>query len=355
MTMKRCELCVLPETYPGIQFNEEGICNFCLNYKNQDILGENELQKILYSRKGEIYDCIVPVSGGRDSTFALYVAKRKLGLNVLAVHYDNGFVERQALLNMKHVCKKLDVDLVIIGTKRGLEKKYVKSVIKASVPFGTFWGICQFCYYGIHAIAYQIAKKESVPFILWGNHSGERALQNPYVGFSGFKKLLKNVPILNIIKSFPYLTMMLFYLLRHRIEFYVHENGFWRVTLHPKEFVRFVEKKNKIKNVFLYDYIKWNGKEIAKIIKEELDWKSLAGKEWRFDCKLHAFGNYKYKKAFGISSDGVGYANMIREGKMSRREALEQMKHEEDVEKLKSHIEKVFEELGLPKRYIEYF
>jgi len=125
--------------------------------------------------------------------------------------------------------------------------------------------------------------------------------------------------------------------------------------LNPRKFIIIAEKNNKIKNVFLYDYIEWDGKKIVKIIKEELDWESPVDKEWRFDCKLHAFGNYKYKKAFGISSDGVGYANMIREGKMSRTEALERMRREEDIEKLKFHIGGVFEELDLPIRYIEYF
>jgi tRNA(Ile)-lysidine synthase TilS/MesJ len=145
--MKKCKICVLPGTYPGIQFNEEGVCNFCLNYKNQNILGVDELKKILSSRKGEKYDCVVPVSGGRDSTFALYMAKRKFGLNVLAVNYDNGFSETQSLINMKKTCEQLNVDLIIIKSKRNIEKRYVKSAIKASIPFGTFWGISQFCYY----------------------------------------------------------------------------------------------------------------------------------------------------------------------------------------------------------------
>jgi hypothetical protein len=310
--MKKCKICVLPGTYPGIQFNEEGVCNFCLNYKNQNILGVDELKKILSSRKGEKYDCVVPVSGGRDSTFALYMAKRKFGLNVLAVNYDNGFSETQSLINMKKTCEQLNVDLIIIKSKRNIEKRYVKSAIKASIPFGTFWGICQFCYYGIHAIAYQIAKKEEVPFILWGNHSSERGLQNPYVGFPGFKKLLKNAAISDIIKSFHHFVMMTFYISLHRLEFYVHEPGFWKVVLNPQDFTILLKKNNKIKNISFYDYIEWDRNVIMETIKKELGWENPADKEWRFDCKLHTFGNYKFKKAFGISQDGVGYSNMIR-------------------------------------------
>jgi len=353
--MRRCKLCILPETYPGIAFNEEGICNFCLNHKKRSVLGEDELKKVLYSRRGKKYDCVVPVSGGRDSTFALYVAKRKLGLKVLAVHYDNGFCEEQALINIKNACEKLDIDLVTVKSKRNIEKKYVRNAIKASAPFGSFWGICQFCYYGIHTIAYQIAKKEGAPFILWGNHSSESGLQNPYVGLSGFREALKGASISNITKAFPYFIMMTFCLLLHRLEFYVHEKGFWRLVFNPRKFIIITEKNNKIKNVFLYDYIEWDGKKIVKIIKEELDWKSPVDKEWRFDCKLHAFGNYKYLKSFGISQDGVGYSNMIREGKLSRTEALKRIKCEENMEKLRSHIEIVFKELGLSKDIFDAF
>jgi len=64
--MRRCKLCILPETYPGIAFNEEGICNFCLNHKKRSVLGEDELKKVLYSRRGKKYDCVVPVSGEED-------------------------------------------------------------------------------------------------------------------------------------------------------------------------------------------------------------------------------------------------------------------------------------------------
>ena len=72
--MKRCKKCILPENYPGITFNEEGICNYCLTYKKREYYGEEELKKILeaYRNKNGNYDCIVGISGGRDSAYALY-------------------------------------------------------------------------------------------------------------------------------------------------------------------------------------------------------------------------------------------------------------------------------------------
>ncbi len=113
--MKRCSKCICPETYPGIQFYD-GICNFCLNYERQKPLGEKELRKILASSKGKKYDCIVPLSGGRDSTFVLYMAKN-YGLNVLAVNYDNEFYSKQVQINMKNACKILGVDFISFRSK----------------------------------------------------------------------------------------------------------------------------------------------------------------------------------------------------------------------------------------------
>jgi len=72
--MRRCTRCILPETFPGIRFDEDGVCNYCLEYKPVNVLGEEALVKVLdgYRGKGREYDCIVPISGGRDSSFVLH-------------------------------------------------------------------------------------------------------------------------------------------------------------------------------------------------------------------------------------------------------------------------------------------
>jgi len=102
--MKRCKNCVLPETFPGIKFNNEGICNFCLNFK-----GETDLQtkKHEYRQKFEelkkkykgkqSYDALMSYSGGKDSTYVLSLLRESYGLNVLAVTFDNGFIPDQTL------------------------------------------------------------------------------------------------------------------------------------------------------------------------------------------------------------------------------------------------------------------
>jgi tRNA(Ile)-lysidine synthase TilS/MesJ len=118
--MKRCSRCLLPETYPNIRYNGDGVCNYCLSYTPIEYKGEPKLEELLDTylnrtrNKGEKYDCVVAVSGGRDSTFMLYELVEAYDMKVLAYNYDNGFVSEQAKLNLKRMTDALGVDLVTI-------------------------------------------------------------------------------------------------------------------------------------------------------------------------------------------------------------------------------------------------
>jgi tRNA(Ile)-lysidine synthase TilS/MesJ len=115
--MKRCSRCLLPETYPNIRYNGEDVCNYCLTYTLIEYKGEPKLEELLDTsrnrNKGEKYDCVVAVSGGRDSTFMVYELVEAYDMRVLAYNYDNGFVSEQAKLNLKKMTDALGVDLVI--------------------------------------------------------------------------------------------------------------------------------------------------------------------------------------------------------------------------------------------------
>ena len=129
--MKRCNKCILPENYPGITFNAEGVCNYCRDYKKRDLYGEDELKRILeyYRDKNKNYDCIVGISGGRDSAYALYYLVKKCDLRVLGYTADNGFIPEAAKLNIKNMTDILGIDLVI--EEHDLVKKSIKHIIKS--------------------------------------------------------------------------------------------------------------------------------------------------------------------------------------------------------------------------------
>jgi hypothetical protein len=106
--MKRCTRCILPENYPGIIFNEEGICNYCITYKEREYLGGEALKEKIKasletkSDRNDNYDCVLALSGGRDSTYLLYYLVKVLNLRVLAYFIDNGFIPEQTKQNVKY-------------------------------------------------------------------------------------------------------------------------------------------------------------------------------------------------------------------------------------------------------------
>lgn len=115
-----CSRCVYDETFPGIEFNDEGQCNYCELHDQLEEQYPNDLrgaailndlvEKIRSAGKRKKYDCVVGVSGGCDSSFLLYQAI-KLGLRPLAVHFDNTWNSPQASQNLYNVTTRLGVDL----------------------------------------------------------------------------------------------------------------------------------------------------------------------------------------------------------------------------------------------------
>lgn len=91
--MPRCTKCILPGSFPGIRFNEQGICNYCLQHVPVHVHGEEELNKVLsqYRGKGDTFDCIVTRSGGRDSAFDMHqMVTHSTRFSHIAVMGENG-------------------------------------------------------------------------------------------------------------------------------------------------------------------------------------------------------------------------------------------------------------------------
>ena len=117
--IKRCSRCILPETLSDIKFDVKGVCNHCLKYessfKDWGQIQErkaNEFAAIMEKarRLKRPYDCLVPLSGGKDSTFALYLATRIYGMKTLAITFDNGYLSNPAKDNIRNAlyCSKAD-------------------------------------------------------------------------------------------------------------------------------------------------------------------------------------------------------------------------------------------------------
>ncbi|WP_054750342.1 hypothetical protein [Ruminiclostridium josui] len=145
--MSICKKCILPDYYPGIKMDEEGVCNFCRDHVHIEKLKEElesksyELDGIISdARKNRIasngvYDAIVPISGGKDSAYVAYVLKKKYNLNILAITYDNGFLSGYAKDNVWNIANKLDIDLVVLKPKWSLMKKLFASMMRETNEF----------------------------------------------------------------------------------------------------------------------------------------------------------------------------------------------------------------------------
>ncbi len=171
-----CKRCVMPDTKPDLLIDEEGICNACRSYENRDTIDwaarRVELDEILskYRRKdGDNWDCIVPVSGGKDSTYQV-IRMMQLGLNPLCVTATTCDLSDIGRKNIENI-KSLGVDYVEFSPNKKaratLNRIGLVEVGDISWPE----------HVGIFTIPVRAAVQFNVPLIVWGENS-----QNEYGG-----------------------------------------------------------------------------------------------------------------------------------------------------------------------------
>ena len=129
MSHRACHRCLLSDEVPGVSVAEDGICSVCKDYETQWGNWEagkdarmKELERILEAakRKKGLYDVLVPLSGGKDSTYILYLCRKVFDLRCLAVTWDNGFLSDHARRNIRNACETLSVDHSYYGISRNL-------------------------------------------------------------------------------------------------------------------------------------------------------------------------------------------------------------------------------------------
>ncbi len=186
--MKRCTRCVLPETFPNIKFDEDGVCQFCLSWKGRDHLDKSRAK---YRKKFENlidehkrpggYDAIMAYSGGKDSTYTLAVLRNTYKMSILALTVDNGFISPQSLDNSKKVVEGLGVDHVIYKPRHDILSRLFlhcadhdvyspKTLERASTICSTCMGIVKF-------VALRMAIEGGVPFITYGWSPGQAPVE----------------------------------------------------------------------------------------------------------------------------------------------------------------------------------
>ena len=195
MFIKTCKKCLLPENYPGIDFNSKQECSYCLGEKHYGVTNDpailyrmsqkdklkDDFEKILRECKGQAeYDCLVPLSGGKDSTYLAYLLKEKYDLNILGVTVDTGFMSPVALSNLEQLVSKLDIDYILCSPKSGFFKKlyayfltHPKFEKEKHEEIGYVSTVCRICTKAMHSILLKEAMIRGIPIILLGYSSDQ--------------------------------------------------------------------------------------------------------------------------------------------------------------------------------------
>jgi cellulose synthase/poly-beta-1,6-N-acetylglucosamine synthase-like glycosyltransferase len=318
--MKRCSTCIMPASDPSITFDGKGECNYCQEYKRIQYLGAEKLEEDLamYKTQSGKYDCLVPISGGKDSTFVLYQMNKIFGLKVLAFNYDNCLTHPQAQENVREVANLLGVDLVI--KKNEKQKNHLITNLKAYLrkpSLGMVPMLCTGCRYGIIGNAFKEAKKHNIPMIIIGwSPIEDTPFKEAYLRDSS--KSVMGGLMRNIIKNPAYIKPgNMIAAVKDYYHNYQHVKD-WNIILkmlHPG-----------VNLLQFYDYIPYNPDKIQRTLEEKVGWKTPNKKDsWQWDCKIKLLQNYFYDNYANFTATDGYLSAMVREGFISREEALDRL------------------------------
>ena len=320
--LRRCSKCLLPETFPFIEYDEKGICNYCNNYrsKNQNQRIE-ELIKFIepYQSENTKPNCIVPFSGGRDSTYSLHFVKKVLGLNPIAFTYDWGMVTDLARRNAARVCGKLGVENIIVAADIHRKRKNIKKNILAwlkkphlgMVPI--FMSGDKYFFY----FSNKILEQNKLNLSIWGSNPLENT--DFKSGFTGIAPHF-NKKRIDELKLFSKFKLASFFAKQYLTNPSYINNSLYDTLGSFKS--RYLTKRHGY--LQLFDYVTWDEKVIESLILSEYNWeKSIDTKStWRIGDGTAAFYNYIYYTVAGFSEFDTFRSNQIREGQLTRDEGL---------------------------------
>jgi imidazole glycerol phosphate synthase glutamine amidotransferase subunit len=318
--IRYCGRCVMPETRPDLTINEAGICDACLSTQRKAQIRWDErkarLTEILErfrSKDGHNYDCIIPVSGGKDSHFQVYLLKKVFGVNPLCVNFTPCAVSEVGKRNLQNLTN-MGVDLLQVRVNSEVHKKLAK------IGLTQVGDVCWPEHVGIFTVPIRVAVSYNIPLVVWGEnpqfeYGGPLASKDNYIldrrwmeEFGGFLGL--------------------------RVEDVVGTDGLTKNDLLPFTYPSREElDRVGIESTFLGSYIRWDFRQSAEAAINNgfavnpdglcegtyVDFYSL-------DCVYHPIHDYfKFLKfGFGRATDHA--CQDIREGRMSRAQAMEMVR-----------------------------
>lgn len=314
MEPRVCTRCVLPETFPRISFDKQGVCNYCL--ESQDREGRRQkaaeyrdrFDSLVSKYKGKTsYDALMCYSGGKDSTYTLTVLKEMYGLNVLAFTFDNGFVADQASRNIRNVVERLGIDHMFFKPSfHVLAKIFRTCAVEDIFPPKTLERastICTSCMAIVKSSALRLALEKDIPFIAFGWSPGQAPITS---------SIMRNNPgMVRMMQKtlFDPLHKIAGNDLRQYFLEEKHFSGSYRFpyNIHPLAFMDYNEED-------IYRHIS----SLGWTAPQDVDANST-------NCLLNSFANVVHIKRFGFHPYAFELANLVREGYLDRSSALEKL------------------------------
>jgi N-acetyl sugar amidotransferase len=309
----------MPETAESLSFDDNGTCSVCrqIEYKHENIDWEergHELDRILENVRGKYdYDCIVPFSGGKDSTFTLWYLVTQKKLKPLVVRFDHGFMRTTVSENNIRTFRTLGVDVHNFTPNWQVVRKLMFESLRRRGDF------CWHCHTGIFAYPMWVSIWQNVPLVIWGEPTAEYASFYSYEEeeevderrFNAFVNLGINAEDIHGMLDGSV------------SDYEVTPRDLKPYTYPPASELR----RRKVRSVLLGSYIPWDVKKQVEIIKRELDWQGdqVEGVPPEYDyekieCFMQGVRDYiKYlKRGFGRTAHLTSID--IRNGRMTRAE-----------------------------------
>jgi glutamine---fructose-6-phosphate transaminase (isomerizing) len=319
--LKRCTKCILPETFPFIEFDDNGVCNYCNHYHRHEPLGKSALLEVAdtYRSADSKPECLVPFSGGRDSSYALHYVVKELGLKPIAFSYDWGMLTDLARRNQARMCGSLGVEHILVSAdirkKRENIRKNVQAWLKrpdlGTIPL-FMAGDKQYFYY-----ANLLMKQNNLNLSVLGENLLETT--NFKSGFCGIKPKFEKGNTYSLSSS-DKLKMIAHYGKQYILNpSYINSSLLDTLDSFRSYYII------RHKNLNIYDYLKWDEKTITDIIINQYDWEKDPGTKttWRIGDGTAAFYNYIYYMVSGFTENDTFRSNQVREGDLPREDALE--------------------------------
>lgn len=308
VSVKRCRLCILP-LQEAAAAGDGAVCGACQRHQSRTAQStsadsggaEQRLRRFLRHRGRHRYDCVVPVSGGKDSSYVLWAAVRRLGLRVLALNIDNGYRSPLAVNNITRAVNKLGVDLVTYRPNHELLLTLFRTFLMTAGEF------CTPCNMLLGAAAKRVAGQHGLRIVLTGN--SDRLA----IGIRGVSPATyyDRTYYLNVTRGVVPLSQV-----EPLIEKPLWQRGLGQILgIEPV-------------TVKTLDYLQASRQEIVDTITTELGWESPPGPE-HGDCLLNPVKDYLAFRKWGYSEVTAFYSDLVRKGDITRETALRKAEEEE--------------------------